>query len=549
MNKNTFMVFEGGGAKGISHIGTLKAVENRPELKIVGAAGTSAGSIIAALVAAGFNSDEMLSPDEGRDDGTYKSLFDLIGDGCNRPSELWETQHWLRIKALRWLLNTEKNRFWLWLGRFFLIFVFISVFWPVISLIDLSGLMPFGSGSFAQFLSKALWFTSIVFHIVLFALLFWILYSFSGLASMNKFEATLEELLQNRITPSNGCVTFGDIKSQGFILKIVVSEISTGKMKLFSSESDACAHISVAKAVSASCAVPFVFRPVTIEGRQYSDGGMVSNLPAWSLDEHIILDEDSWIITSESIPASRAPGSIRIDSDGMNRPIKGSRVIAAVAKTALFGASDLNTRGLSHHVRIPVPLEIGLLDFDIPARKAYTTVLASSLFADEILEARFEEIDFLEAIHQDATALIAKVTGKEEVNLRSALVRRINLSGDETAGYHLWCCEGYEEYPDRNLKLSKSGTLIDSCLNGEPSGAFADLTTPSGEHRFYMPDKSGLLKVLTPSCRQWALAIPLKGRKLVRISVAITFDCDVPLGDHFNDVRKGLVKLCQNWEK
>jgi len=60
-------VFEGGGAKGLAHIGALKQAEQR-EIKFIGVAGTSAGSIIAALIAAGYTADELYvwrKPDVG----------------------------------------------------------------------------------------------------------------------------------------------------------------------------------------------------------------------------------------------------------------------------------------------------------------------------------------------------------------------------------------------------------------------------------------------------------------------------------------------------
>ena len=45
-----FAIFEGGGAKGLAHIGALKALEGR-KVDLLGVAGTSAGAIVAALVA------------------------------------------------------------------------------------------------------------------------------------------------------------------------------------------------------------------------------------------------------------------------------------------------------------------------------------------------------------------------------------------------------------------------------------------------------------------------------------------------------------------
>ena len=48
----------GGGVKGAAHIGVLKALEEK-NIKIDSIAGTSSGSIVATLYAAGFNSDEI----------------------------------------------------------------------------------------------------------------------------------------------------------------------------------------------------------------------------------------------------------------------------------------------------------------------------------------------------------------------------------------------------------------------------------------------------------------------------------------------------------
>ncbi|NGX34464.1 MAG: hypothetical protein K1060chlam1_00817 [Candidatus Anoxychlamydiales bacterium] len=56
------LILQGGGAKGIAYVGAIKELENLnalTDLKRV--AGTSAGAIIAAFVALGFNADEMLS--------------------------------------------------------------------------------------------------------------------------------------------------------------------------------------------------------------------------------------------------------------------------------------------------------------------------------------------------------------------------------------------------------------------------------------------------------------------------------------------------------
>ena len=58
MNFNLGLCLAGGGVKGAAHIGAIKAIEEAG-LKINYIAGTSSGSIVAALYAAGFSTDEM----------------------------------------------------------------------------------------------------------------------------------------------------------------------------------------------------------------------------------------------------------------------------------------------------------------------------------------------------------------------------------------------------------------------------------------------------------------------------------------------------------
>ena len=54
------VVFSGGGAKGLSHIGVLKALEENG-IPIDYVAGTSMGAIIGGLYAIGLNPDEILT--------------------------------------------------------------------------------------------------------------------------------------------------------------------------------------------------------------------------------------------------------------------------------------------------------------------------------------------------------------------------------------------------------------------------------------------------------------------------------------------------------
>jgi NTE family protein len=59
MKKNIGIVFSGGGARTLAHVGLLKALEEE-DVNITHVSGTSSGAIIAALFAANYKADEIL---------------------------------------------------------------------------------------------------------------------------------------------------------------------------------------------------------------------------------------------------------------------------------------------------------------------------------------------------------------------------------------------------------------------------------------------------------------------------------------------------------
>jgi NTE family protein len=86
------LVFEGGGVKGIAHVGALHALENTPalqnEIKIAGVGGTSAGAIVAALYAAGYSAEDLKKELE------KTSLGQLIGEPVGYAK--WAYRIWKR---------------------------------------------------------------------------------------------------------------------------------------------------------------------------------------------------------------------------------------------------------------------------------------------------------------------------------------------------------------------------------------------------------------------------------------------------------------------
>lgn len=79
-------VFSGGGIKGLAYIGAYQALEEKG-FKFKRVAGTSAGAIIAALIAAGFNSEEM-----------YEEL-----DKLELTMMLDEPKTFIPLKVLKWI--------------------------------------------------------------------------------------------------------------------------------------------------------------------------------------------------------------------------------------------------------------------------------------------------------------------------------------------------------------------------------------------------------------------------------------------------------------
>jgi NTE family protein len=83
-------VFSGGGVKGIAIIGALKAIEEKG-FTFKRVAGTSAGSIIAALVAAGYNSDEIYKM---MDEINLKEFLDPRKTLLPAPFGKWILLYW-----------------------------------------------------------------------------------------------------------------------------------------------------------------------------------------------------------------------------------------------------------------------------------------------------------------------------------------------------------------------------------------------------------------------------------------------------------------------
>ncbi|WP_156818840.1 patatin-like phospholipase family protein [Sphingomonas sp. Mn802worker] len=259
--KPAFAIFEGGGAKGITHIGALKALEQNG-YELVGAAGASAGAIIAALTAIGYTADELFD---------RYSDSDLLQSYGLKPLDLLGPRKWLWFNLLR------KSAIW-GLGLAILIVV-SSMILEVRS--SYSSLLLIG-----LLLSPSLLLTIPV----LFG---------RGFLSTKQMREKLNDILRDRL--KEHYINLGiEVEPPRYIrfshidpaiipqcsgLKIIVSDARNNSLVQFDQSTP---DVVVADAVAASAAIPFVFRPAHVRGAAadndpiYVDGGLISNLPVWA---------------------------------------------------------------------------------------------------------------------------------------------------------------------------------------------------------------------------------------------------------------------------
>lgn len=84
----------------------------------------------------------------------------------------------------------------------------------------------------------------------------------AGLLDADKFIRYLNDIFKEH--------TLKEIKKEVYIS---ATDIKTGKLKIFNT------NTLIKQAVAASCAFPGVFSPVIIDGKIYSDGGILNNYP------------------------------------------------------------------------------------------------------------------------------------------------------------------------------------------------------------------------------------------------------------------------------
>ena len=336
---SVYVALSGGGAKGLGHIGVLKALEDS-SLRVEGYAGTSAGAIVAALAAVGYGADDLV--DIEQNSTIFATRQELKG---RRPIDLIAGWHWLKLaRAVTVACKT-------WVG-------------------------PTVAATAAILLVLALvtntfeW-TAVVLAgacVVGFVLL-------RGLASLHPLRDELALLLEAKLGTSNP--TFADLgRSEKVPLKVVAANLSTRQLELFSAEMTP--DVPIAEAVVASASIPVLFRlpaiyidrteasgageRVVSDHDRFCDGGIVSNLPAWLWDEERELHPAAVTIAADiSAPSDRKAVDVR-------------GWLAPLVQTALFGSSELNLRAAGRIEHVRLESKVGLMEFDAGEEKVIAQV-------------------------------------------------------------------------------------------------------------------------------------------------------------------------------
>lgn len=479
--RKIFLVLEGGGARGLAHVGAVRAIENDSRLEIVGVAGTSAGALVAALVAAGIPTREMI--DDSGESPLLKSLglrdaTDLLG------------KEWARIARVRLVAD-----YW-WLLACILLLVLLLLA-PLVA--SIWGVLA-GAVVAALAIGMSVW---ACWRLML------------GIASVAVVEKQIDRAMEARL----GCVGPVRFDASGLLpLRIVATDLVSRSGRLFSEQ--VSPEQSVARAVSASAAIPFLFKPVIINGRPYCDGGIVSNLPVWAFDEDRLLDPD---ITTVAIEIPEGPdGDSGLAASGFSH-------LKAIIRSMIFGSAFLNTRMVEglEVFRMPLPGDFGVLSFDISKERAATIVDDARRYtAAQVVERmitvpeRYQES--CAGVHEFVSALL--VSGPiSEGKIRVAVAERAQ---DSRRIVRIFATYNYDGHADDRLVLPMSGSVLGKAIDSDtpqlitlsegsidPSIALSELM-----HRYR--------RQLAWEAISWILAVPVRyeGRELV-----ITVDSDIPL--------------------
>lgn len=374
-----YVVFEGGGAAGIIHVGALRALED-VGIQPLGVAGASAGAIVAALVAAGYAPDAIVA----RDDRPDWNIFRRNNEG---PIFLIGNHDWLLLVALTMLPV---------LG-ILLVLLAISGFATVLLVMFVTGL---------TWLLSRLHFLNLRLPAPLRLLLR--LAWFPSEGGRDFLERVLQQALdaanprwrtRDQETPAR-FVRFIDLIDDRFLpLRVVATDIDSGRMRIF--DATRTPFHSVADAVIASMSIPLVFPPARVRvdqpgagsgrnpdpGPRFVDGGLLSNLPVAVLA--------SQRRSSERQLGMRIPIiAFAIDKPDEHVPARRLSLfpfLARVLRTGIFGSQAESIGQVPGVTVVRLETAIGLTQFNLDRETAQRAIETARDRARQLLSWRLVE--------------------------------------------------------------------------------------------------------------------------------------------------------------
>lgn len=217
---NCLAVFQGGGCKAISYVGAYKEAQARGVI-FNELAGTSAGSIVAALIAAGASPEDL----EKFIKGNIKTIQSIIGSDGKKLN--------CKEKLINFIAKKLAKRF---------------VQGTLLKHID----SYLANHAVNEFFSK------------------------KGAYNMNVLHNIIDTALKDLLKVDHS-VEFKELITN---LHVVASDVKNKEIVVWNKNN--CKNMTVADAVCASCSIPLFFQPYR---NRYVDGGILSNLPNFVFSE------------------------------------------------------------------------------------------------------------------------------------------------------------------------------------------------------------------------------------------------------------------------
>lgn len=432
-----FVALAGGGAKGLIHVGALRALEDRG-VAFCGLAGTSAGAIVAALKAAGFSSRDLLDPDGGP---TLIDQLSEIDPNFNRVTDIFGRIGWARVLLFRYASAHS------WIVKASAIMLAVAIPPLLILAGTTRSVLIIGLAILAMVGLAGLGFLVARFFI-------------GGLADLRRFRAALGTLLQRKLFPDDPdrIVVMADFGRDGRpTLKIVSANLSKRSLHLFSP--DRTPHVAVADAVAASICLPVIFRPWRIGRSTFIDGGIVSNLPAWPFDEERELDPQALTIAVEIADSSNVPIVRRFNW------------IPSAIRTAFFGSGELNLRVSGQAEQLVLESSLNLLQFDLTVEQARQEVRDGAAAASVRLDNRLFRRPELYRNACEVTKGLAEDVIESALLIDAKHVRVAIAVPDRD--YHrslrLRFSTGYESHADEGMLVPIEGSILGEAWRSQES--------------------------------------------------------------------------------